>query len=150
MVYIKKFFVIGFVVFLGGCSTFNQKDKNFEEGYRAGVKENMTDFSKNFYGNDFPYFYWESPIVQDVHIPASVENGVFIPEHNEPVMINPAEWRKSFTYPISCPNNKTRSNKKEEEESYAFTNVNLGVRDITVLPRSFTCDIPKREDKDSR
>ena len=149
MAYIKKFLVISSIVFLSGCSTLCEKANVFEEGYRAGVKENMADFTKNFHGNDFPYFYWESPIVQDVHIPASIENGVFIPEHNEPVVITPSQWRKSFAYPISCPNGKTKSNKKEEETGYAFTNVNFSVRDITVLPRSFTCAVGGRKDKDS-
>jgi hypothetical protein len=149
MVYIKKFLVISFIVFLSGCATLGEKGKTFEEGYRAGVKENVSDFAKNFHGNDFPYFYWESPIVQDVRIPASIENGMFVPEHNEPVVITPAQWRSSFTYPINCQTDKNRSNKKEEEGNYAFTNVNFSVRDITVLPRSFTCAVPGREDKDS-
>ena len=149
MAYIKKFIVISLMMLLAGCSTLGQKDKTFEEGYRVGVKENMSDFTKNFHGNDFPYFYWESPIVQNVQIPASIENGMFIPEHNEPVVIKPAEWRSDFVYPINCPNNKNRSNKKEEEDSYALTNINFNVRDITVLPQSFTCAVPGREGEDS-
>ena len=145
MGYIKRFLVVLSILSLAGCSTLGFKNKTFEEGYRTGVRENVQDFAKNFHGNDFPYFYWESPIVQDVRIPSHIENGMFIPEHNEPVMIEPGEWRKSFTYPIACG----KKDKKEEEKSYAVSNVDFNVRDITVMPESFTCDASSREGKDS-
>jgi len=147
---IKKFMIIGFILILSGCSTFGKKDKVFEAGYRSGVKENIQDFAGNFYGNDFPYFYWESPIVQNVRMPAHIENGVFIPEHNEPVVIEPAQWRKKIAYPISCPKYKKESNKKEGGEPYAFNYLNFNVRDITVLPESFTCAKPGAKNKDTR
>lgn len=150
MVYVKNFLVISFVVLLAGCSTFGGKDKAFEAGYRTGVKENIQDFAQNFYGNDFPYFYWESPIVQTVKIPAHIENGVFIPEHNEPVVIQPAEWRKEFGYPVNCPKGNKEQDKKEGGEPYAFNYLNFGVRDITVLPESFTCPESGAKGKDSR
>ena len=148
MGYVKKFFVVCLIMLLAGCSTLGRKDKIFEEGYRMGVKENMSDFTKNFHGNDFPYFYWESPIVQDVHIPASIENGVFIPSHNEPVVIMPAEWRNKFTYPVSCREAKKEPNNKKEGESYEVKNISFSARDITVLPKSFICDRPGAKDKD--
>ena len=47
----------------------------------------------------FLIFTGSSPIVQNVQMPAHIENGMFIPEHNEPVMIEPAEWRKKLTFP---------------------------------------------------
>ena len=144
MVYVKRILVLFCLLSLAGCSTFPFKDKTFEEGYRTGVRENVQDFAKNFHGNDFPYFYWESPIVQDVRIPSHIENGMFIPEHNEPVMIEPGEWRKSFTYPIACKNNK-----KKEEANYEASNASLSIRDITVMPESFTCDAASPKDKDS-
>jgi len=147
MGYIKKFLAIGFVLLLAGCSTFGKKDKVFEAGYRVGVKENMQDFAQSFYGNDFPYFYWESPVVQSVRIPSHIENGVFIPEHNEPVVIEPAEWRNKPNYPISCPKGKKESKQKEGGEDYALNYLNFSVRDITVLPESFTCAKPGDKDK---
>jgi len=149
MVYVKKFLIICFVVLLAGCSTLGKKDKTFEAGYRLGVKENIGDFAEHFLGNDFPYFYWSSPIVQNIRVPAHIENGVFIPEHNEPVVIEPAEWRNKLTYPISCPKNKEESKQKEGGEDYAFSYLNFSVRDITVLPESFTCFKPGAKDKDS-
>ena len=147
MGYINKFFVISLVVLLAGCSTLSRRDKAFEEGYRLGAKENMADFVQTFHGNDFPYFYWESPIVQDVRIPAQVKNGLFVPEHNEPVVIMPGEWRDKFTYPIRRPEVKKTLDKKEEE-NYALEYLDFSIRDITVLPQSFTCDKPGSEDKD--
>jgi len=150
MDYIKKFLAISFILFLAGCSTFGGKAKTFETGYREGVKENIQEFASNFYGNDFPYFYWQSPIVQNVRIPAHIENGVFIPEHNELVVINPGEWRKSSGYPINCPRNKeNKLTKKEGGESYAFNYLNIANRDITVLPESFTCAEPAAKDQNS-
>lgn len=146
MVYVKRILVSLCLLSLAGCSTLGLKNETFEEGYRAGVRENVQDFAKNFHGNDFPYFYWESPIVQDVRIPSHIENGMFIPEHNEPVMIEPGVWRKSFTYPITA----CKNNKKQEEENYAVSKSDFSVRDITVMPESFTCDARGTEDKDPR
>jgi hypothetical protein len=150
MDYIKKFFVGSLVLLLTGCSTFGGKSKTFEAGYREGSRENIQEFASNFYGNDFPYFYWQSPIVQNVQIPAHIENGVFIPEHNEPVVIDPAQWRKNEGYPINCPKSKeNKPIKKEGGESYAFSYLNLSNRDITVLPEYFTCAKPAAENKDT-
>jgi len=150
MGYVRKFLMICFILFLSGCSTLGNKNMTFESGYRAGVKENMQDFAGNFYGNDFPYSYWASPVVQNVKIPAHIENGVFIPEHSEPVVIEAGQWRNKLTYPISCPEHKEARNKSEGDEQYAFNYLNLGVRDITVLPESFICAKPGAKDKDSR
>ncbi|MDP1758148.1 MAG: hypothetical protein Q8L38_12040 [Pseudohongiella sp.] len=150
MDYIKKFLIICFILLLAGCSTLGKKDKVFEAGYRVGVKENIEDFAKSFYGNDFPYFYWSSPVVQNVQIPAHIKNGVFIPDHFEPVVIEPAEWRNKPSYPINCPKGKKEPKQKEGGEDYAFNYLNFSVRDITVLPESFTCVKPGDKDKDSR
>ena len=149
MVYVKRFLVICFILLLAGCSTLGKKDKTFEEGYRQGAKENISDFAEHFYGNDFPYFYWSSPVIQSVRIPAHIENGVFVPEHNEPVVIEPAEWRNKPSYPINCPKGEKKPNKREEGEPYAFNYLNFSVRDITVLPESFTCVKPGDKDKDT-
>jgi len=146
MACIKRFLIVMFILSLTGCLSL-RKDKAFETGYRRGVKENVENFAERFYGNDFPYFYWQSPMVQNVMIPAHIENGVLIPEHNEPVVIEPAQWRKEFGYPINSPN--TQKSAKEGGEPYAFNYLDFSSRDITVLPESFVC--PKRgtEDKDS-
>ncbi len=145
---IKRFLIIIFILSSAGCLTLNRNDKAFETGYRTGVKENVENFAERFYGNDFPYFYWQSPIVQNVEIPAHIENGVFIPEHFEPVMIEPAKWRKEFGYPINCQNS-AKQPQKEGGEPYAFNYLDFSSRDITVLPESFVCNKPGDENKDS-
>jgi|GEM_PF-2322667 len=150
MNYIKKFFAVSFILLLAGCSTFGGKNKAFEAGYQVGARENIQEFASNFYGNDFPYFYWQSPIVQNVKIPAHIENGVFIPEHNEPVVIDPSQWRKTEGYPINCPKEKEiKPIKKEGGEPYAFNYLNIANRDITVYPESFACTDSRAKDKDS-
>ncbi|RJP30004.1 MAG: hypothetical protein C4533_00055 [Candidatus Omnitrophota bacterium] len=150
MDYVKKFLIASFILFLAGCSTFGGKSKSFEAGYREGARENIQEFATNFYGNDFPYFYWQSPIVQNVKIPAHIENGVFVPEHNEPVVIDAAQWRKGEGYPINCPKDKeNKPIKKEGGEPYAFNYFNIANRDITVYPESFTCANTSAENKDS-
>ncbi len=147
MVCIKRFLIVILILSLNGCLTLNRKDKAFETGYRTGVKENVENFAERFYGNDFPYFYWQSPVVQNITIPAHIENGVFIPEHNEPVIIEPAKWRKEFGYPINCP--KAQNLAKEGGKPYAFNYLDFSSRDITVLPESFVCAERGSEGKDS-
>jgi hypothetical protein len=88
-------------------------------------------------------------VVQNVRIPAHIANGVFVPEHIEPVVIEPAEWKKEFSYPINCPKSKKQPDKKQGGEPDAFNHLNFGVRDITVLPKSFTCAKSGTEDKDN-
>ena len=149
MDYVKRFLIICFIALLTGCSTLGRKDNVYEEGYKEGAKENIADFAQSFYGNDFPYFYWESPVVQNVKIPAHIENGVFIPDHFEPVVIEPAQWRNKPSYPINCPKGKKESKQKEGGENYALSYLNFSVRDITVLPESFTCIKPGDKDKDT-
>jgi len=149
MGYIRSFLVICLGLLLTGCSTLGKKEETFQDGYRAGVRQNLGDFAQAFYGNDFPYFYWESPIVQTVKIPAHIESGVFIPEHNEPVVIEPAQWRDKLTYPISRPKNEEEEKQRQKGEPYAFSYLDFNVRDITVLPEPFICAGSGGKDKDT-
>lgn len=79
----------------------NPKKEAYQEGYREGVRENLKMFKENFVDNEVPYYYWQSPIVQKVLIPAQISNGLFIPAHFEYVVIQPGEWRKYYPYPIT-------------------------------------------------
>jgi hypothetical protein len=150
MVYAKRFAVLFSILWLAGCCSLGsaaKKKSDYEQGYRLGVHENIHDFAQSFYGNEFPYFYWQSPVVQNVNIPAYIENGLFIPEHNELVMIEPGEWRKRFGYPIGVAKNKPD---KTEGEDYALKYFDFDSRDITVFPESYAGDKPGNENKDSR
>lgn len=92
----------------GGCAgpaVNGQKGRLiYEEGYRQGVSRNIGSMVEALNGNDFPYLgeTWSQPLVQDVCIPAHIENGFFYPRHFEPVIITPGEWKKSGAFPLSA------------------------------------------------
>ncbi len=152
MGYGKKFVFISFILLLSGCAVLSRDKKfrqSYEQGYKQGVKENISDFAGSFYGNDFPYFVWSAPVVQNVRVPARLENGMFVPEHNELVMIEPGEWRNNFTYPINSgiKNNK-KTQQAEGDENYALSYFDFDVGDITVLPKSYNGVKRAGKDKD--
>ncbi|MCL5674247.1 MAG: hypothetical protein M1501_00660 [Candidatus Omnitrophica bacterium] len=93
----------GFVDFFQDIfSPGKEKEKKaYKEGYKAGVKEQLKKFRENFVDNQVPYYYWQSPIVQKVKIPAQLVNGFFIPSHYEYVIIQPGKWQKEYAYPIA-------------------------------------------------
>lgn len=88
--------------FQNAFSPMNHEEKRaYEKGYKAGVREQLKKFKTNFVDNQVPYYYWQSPIVQQVKIPAQVVNGLFIPSHYEYVIIKPGDWQKEYGYPIA-------------------------------------------------
>ncbi len=88
------------------------EEEAYTEGYRNGVKENIQQFAREFYGSPFPYYYWQAPLVQKVYIPARIVGGTFQPAHWEYVIILPGQWREKFGYPITPSIEK--SQEKEE------------------------------------
>ena len=102
-----RLFLLGLLaVLISGCATMGWRPSMVNRdsvamGYRLGVQENINKFAENFIGNDFPYYYWQAPLVQRVLMPARVRGGVFIPAHYEYVILDPGEWRENFGYPIS-------------------------------------------------
>ena len=111
-------------LFFDGCATASNESKVlYEQGYRRGVKEQMQLIAAKFQGGEFPYYHWAAPMVQDVRVPAHIEQGVFIPEHQELVIIKPGEWLKNQAYPIA-----TQENQSHEQ------NINTDVADITFMP----------------
>lgn len=116
------------LVCIAGCASVSTEQKQvYEDGYRAGVREQMHKIAGQFQGGNFPYYHWTSPIVQEVEVPGHISNGVFIPLHKELVIIKPGEWAQSPAYPIESS--------KETHETTA-RNVALGFSDITHLPNS--------------
>jgi len=79
---------------------FFDKEDAYRKGYREGVRENIQKFSSEFLGNNFPYYYWEAPLVQKVYIPARIVGGSFQPAHWEYVIIMPGQWEEKFGWPI--------------------------------------------------
>ncbi len=115
-----------------GCATSPSVKHVYEQGYRAGVNEQMEAIAAKFQGGQFPYYQWTAPIVQDVRVPAHIANGVFIPEHNELVLIKPGEWQKSPAYPIAGNEKKENQEKKDHEQPISINYSDSA--DLTVLP----------------
>ncbi len=123
----KIFFFPLVVLFCSGCATMSPEQKGvYEQGYRAGVGEQMRHIAASFQGGNFPYYHWTQPMVQDVNVPAHVANGVFIPEHKEMVIIQPGEWAVSPAYPINT--------QPKESYEHQAQDRNVAVSDITHLP----------------
>ena len=119
--------MIVLILFYSGCSTASPKQRGiYEQGYRAGVKEQMHQIAADLQGGNFPYYHWTRPMVQDVAVPAHVANGVFLPEHKEMVIIQPGEWAASPAYPINT----------QQKENYVdhVQDRGMAVSDITHLP----------------
>ncbi len=87
------------------------EEEAYAEGYRSGVKENIQQFAREFYGSPFPYYYWQAPMVQKVYLPARIVGGTFQPAHWEYVIILPGKWREKFGYPIT-PSLEKKKKKK--------------------------------------
>ena len=83
----------------GSNVMFDQEDA-YAKGYRAGVKENISLIQSEFVGNNFPYYYWQAPMVQKVFMPARIVGGCYVPAHHEYVIVLPGEWREKYAYPI--------------------------------------------------
>ena len=76
-------------------------------------------------GSNVPNYHWASPIVQEVGIPAHIQNGVFMPQHKELVIIKPGEWAQSPAYPIQS---------QEEKYEHTVHYLDMDAADITHLP----------------
>ncbi len=124
MVYLRWFCLLCFT----GCAIGNQQNPGmkevYEQGYRDASQVQMDSIAARFNGGDFPYFYWNQPVVQDVSVPAHISNGVFIPAHQELVMIKPGEWKKSPAYPI-----EHQENQHVQQHHYSNSST-----DITSMP----------------
>ena len=122
----KDYFFILTLFCLAGCAAYSSGHKQmYQQGYRAGVKEQMRGIAAQFQGGRFPYYHWANPLVQDVRVPAHISNGVFIPAHKELVIIKPGEWAENPAYPI-----------ESSKEAYERTTNDMPMDpvDITHLP----------------
>ncbi len=127
--HLLKYLNICVVLVCCGCASWRGNGQTptrvYEQGYRAGIKEQMDVIAAKFQGGQFPYYHWAAPIVQDLRVPAHIAHGVFIPEHNEIVLIKPGEWQKSPAYPIAI----------QEKEDYEQKQIDHGdTTNLTVLP----------------
>ncbi len=128
---LNKYFRSFLIIFLSGCATISPDQKKlYEQGYRAGLKEEIAKIAAQFQGGQFPYYHWGAPIVQDVAVPAHIEHGAFVPAHNELVLIKPGEWVKSPAYPI------TTTTQENTDHEYKTNTDITGSTDITFVPTS--------------
>jgi len=125
-----RIFNILVLLVMAGCAAVPKNEPSlYEQGFRAGVKENLHTYTQNFQGGDFPYFNWAGPVIQDVDMPARIVNGVFIPAHKEPVIIKPGEWKRDYGYPIQS--------RREEHEKMVIEYHDANVADLTVMPQQY-------------
>ncbi len=89
------------VFFVTGCSGTVVTKRAYDKGYKRGLAQKVDDAVEEIkkQGNS-PYVNWYAPIVQEVVVPAHINNGVFIPEHKELVIINPGSWKANSGYEI--------------------------------------------------
>lgn len=114
------------ILIMGCASTQNLTIKDvYEKGYKDASKEQMDLIVERFNGGDFPYFYWNQPIIQNVDVPAHISNGVFVPAHQEIVIIKPGEWKHNAGYPI-----------QSKEKVNDRPSVNNNTVNITPMPSS--------------
>ncbi len=130
-----------------GCSSHtklvkkNPYEQNsiYTQGYKDGIRKNIEGVVEKLNENDFPYYgEWSEPIIQNVKVPASIQNGVFIPEHNQTVLIVPGEWKRNQAYPIKAE----KMENKENENT--LQNINVNVDNITVMPKQYSVS-PNKE-----
>lgn len=95
-----------------GDKMFFDAEDAYAKGYRSGVKENINLLASEFVGNNFPYYYWQAPLVQKVFMPSRIVGGCYVPAHYEYVVILPGEWKEKYGYPIG--------NKKEQVKAASY------------------------------
>lgn len=94
MVY-KNFVWLAMLCFVGGCASGQDCLKNqYAQTYTHAVQKEVQEATEVFQDGKLPYFHWSAPMVQEVNVPAHIYNGVFIPEHQEIVLIKPGQWVK--------------------------------------------------------
>lgn len=131
MGYVKKVFIASLIIGLTGCATTKQKQSIYEQGFREGVAENIDEFLEEKGNDPFIGYDWIEPILQEVTIPAHIGNGVFIPEHEELVIINPGAWQLSPGYPI------LKGGQGDAKKQTTLQLFEGSASDITVLPADY-------------
>lgn len=129
----KKFILFLIVVLTSGCAGNSSRQSEQSQSYRKDVREHMNKALEELEKGQLPRYHWQNPLVQKVNVPGHVSNGIFVPAHEELVIIKPGEWVEVPARPI-----------ESQEESYAHTNVHrdMGMADITHLPgESPTSDV---------
>ena len=71
------------------------------EAFQAGVRATLESYATQYLDNDFPYYSWHAPLVQQTWIPPQIRGGVLIPGHLAYVTITPGAYRRAFAAPLT-------------------------------------------------
>jgi len=71
------------------------------EAFQAGVRAALKSYATQYLDNDFPYYNWHAPLVQQTWIPPQISGGVLIPGHLEYVTIKPGAYKREFAAPLT-------------------------------------------------
>src|SRR5262245_34240756 len=71
------------------------------EAFQAGVRATLESYATQYLDNDFPYYDWHAPLVQQPWIPSQISGGVLIPGHLEYVTITPGAYKRAFAAPLT-------------------------------------------------
>ncbi len=84
-----------FILMFAGCATarFSEQSMNVKS-YQHAVKQQVSQILEEGHYKVMPDYHWSAPLVQEISIPGHIDQGAFIPEHKELVMIKPGEWIK--------------------------------------------------------
>ncbi len=69
--------------------------------FQAGVRAALESYASQYLDNDFPYYNWQAPLVQQTWIPPQIRGGVLIPGHMEYVTITPGAYKREFAAPLT-------------------------------------------------
>lgn len=69
--------------------------------FQAGVRATLESYATQYLDNDFPYYQWQVPLVQQTWIPPQISGGVLIPGHLAYVAITPGAYRRAFAAPLT-------------------------------------------------
>jgi hypothetical protein len=70
------------------------------EAFQAGVRAALESYATQYLDNDFPYYNWHAPLVQQTWIPPQISGGVLIPGHLDYVTITPGAYTRAFAAPL--------------------------------------------------
>ncbi len=71
------------------------------EAFQTGVRAALESYATQYLDNDFPYYNWQAPLVQQTWIPPQISGGVLIPGHLEYMTIKPGAYKREFAAPLT-------------------------------------------------
>lgn len=116
-----------FILMIAGCTSarFSEQGVN-AKNYQRAVKQQVSQILEEGHDKVLSDYHWNAPLVQEISIPGHIDQGAFIPEHKELVMIKPGEWIKE-------PDDLVTQQKEKYVPNSEDNDLNT-VADITSVP----------------